>query len=66
MAKKKRHDGSRIAAARKVSKDGPSKTIAASVPEALTKKLDKLALKEGWNRSQAVTEAIRLLLAKHK
>ena len=66
MAKKKTHGGSRKGAGRKVSKDGPSKTIAASVPEAITKKLDRLAKKMGWNRSQAITEAIKLLISAHK
>ena len=66
MAKKKTHGGSRKGAGRKVSKDGPSKTIAASVPEDITKTLDRLAKKMGWNRSQAITEAIKLLIATHK
>jgi metal-responsive CopG/Arc/MetJ family transcriptional regulator len=41
--------------------------IAASVPSDLVEQLDKLvAARNGWNRSKAITEAIRGLLdAKH-
>jgi metal-responsive CopG/Arc/MetJ family transcriptional regulator len=38
--------------------------VAATVPVLLVEQLDELRAKEGWNRSQAVTEAIRGLLGK--
>lgn len=62
MAKKKTHGGARPGAGRKVANpEGPAKPIAASVPESLVNALDELAERKGWNRSQAVTEAIRKL-----
>jgi metal-responsive CopG/Arc/MetJ family transcriptional regulator len=36
--------------------------VTAAVPEALVGQLDELAEKRGWNRSEAVTEAIRRLV----
>jgi metal-responsive CopG/Arc/MetJ family transcriptional regulator len=42
--------------------EGPTKVVAASVPESLVADLDALAERKGWGRSQAVTEAIRGLL----
>jgi metal-responsive CopG/Arc/MetJ family transcriptional regulator len=39
--------------------------VAVTVPIALVEQLDGRATKEGWNRSEAVTEAIRVLLDKH-
>jgi len=62
MAKKKAHGGARKGAGRKTGKDGPSKTIAASIPETLADKLDVYAAKKDWNRSRAIAEAIKLLL----
>ena len=68
MAKKKKpHGGSREGAGRKPKNpEGATKTIAASVPEALIERLDKHAELKGWNRSKAITEAIRRLLGKPK
>jgi metal-responsive CopG/Arc/MetJ family transcriptional regulator len=40
--------------------------LVASVPESLVAGLDMLAESEGWNRSRAVTEAIRGLLKRKK
>ena len=62
MAKKKAHGGARKGAGRKTGKEGPSKTIAASIPESLADKLDAFAAKKEWTRSHAIAEAIRLLL----
>ena len=62
MAKKKAHGGSRKGAGRKSGPDGPTRTVAASVPESLIEKLDKYADSKGLNRSQAVTAAIRALV----
>ncbi len=63
---KKQHGGKRTGAGRPESPDGPTAVVAVSVPKALTEALDKLSKAEGWNRSQAVTEAIRGLLARKK
>lgn len=64
MAKKKpQRGGARKGAGRKVGPDGPSVVVAASVPETLVERLDAHAKQEGWNRSQAVTEAIRRLVS---
>jgi predicted DCC family thiol-disulfide oxidoreductase YuxK len=67
MAKKKKHGGKREGAGRKVaSPDGKAMVIAASVPDSLVERLDGLAEKRGWNRSQAIAEAIRRLLDDNK
>ncbi|MCC7085365.1 MAG: CopG family transcriptional regulator [Pirellulales bacterium] len=64
MAKKKQHGGKRAGAGRKPSSpEGPTVLVSATVPEALVEQLDALADKNGWNRSQAVTAAIRGLVA---
>jgi Ribbon-helix-helix protein, copG family len=66
MAKKKQHGGKRKGAGRKPGPEGRTIILAASVPGELADQLDELAKERGWNRSQAVTEAIRGLLdAKH-
>ena len=64
MAKKSNpHGGSRAGAGRKpVNPEGKTKMIAGTVPEKLVRKLDAYAKRQGWNRSQAITNAIRLLL----
>lgn len=65
MAKtrKKQHGGRREGAGRKPHPEGKTVIIAASVPGDLVEQLDEYATTHGWNRSQAVTEAIRGLLA---
>ena len=67
MAKKKAHGGKRSGAGRKpASPEGKTVVVAASVPSELVERLDGVAEQRGWNRSQAITEAIRGLLdAKH-
>jgi hypothetical protein len=67
MAKKKAHGGKRPGAGRKVvNPEGRTIPVAAGVPGELVERLDELAAERGWNRSQAITEAIRGLLdAKH-
>ena len=64
MAKKKKsHGGSREGAGRRPKNpEGATKTVAASVPESLIERLDEYAESKGWNRSKAITEAIRKLL----
>jgi hypothetical protein len=67
MAKKKLRGGKREGAGRKPSSpDGPTILVAVTVPEVLMDKLDVLAYKNAWNRSKAVTEAIRGLVATPK
>jgi hypothetical protein len=67
MAKAKR-GGKREGAGRKVANpEGKTVPIVASVPETLVASLDALAAEKQWNRSAAVTEAIRRLVkAKRK
>jgi hypothetical protein len=63
MAKKKAsRGGARPGAGRKVSPEGKAVTVVATVPESLVEGLDAVAEAQGWNRSKAVTEAIRGLL----
>jgi hypothetical protein len=64
MAKKKTHGGKRKGAGRPLAHEGEGKAVpvVASVPEGLVRQLDEVAGKEGWNRSRAVTEAIRGLV----
>jgi len=67
MAKKKGRGGRRKGAGRKpANPEGKTVIVAASVPGELVEQLDGLAEEWGWNRSRAITEAIRALLdAKH-
>jgi hypothetical protein len=62
---KSQHGGKREGAGRKTAhpEEGPTVNISATVPSGLVERLDTLAEKRGWNRSAAVTEAIRGLLA---
>jgi hypothetical protein len=63
MAKKRQHGGKRAGAGRKpIHPEGPTVVLAASVPSSLVELLDLLAANQGWNRSEAVTEAIREML----
>lgn len=65
MPKKPQHGGKRAGSGRKpTNPEGKTILVAATVPEALVKQLKALGKKRGWNRSQAVTEAIRELVAK--
>jgi hypothetical protein len=67
MAKKvSQRGGKREGAGRKVGPDGPTATMAASVPQSLLDALDAYAAKEQCSRSEAVTRAIRGLLGKRK
>lgn len=60
---KKQHGGSRPGAGRRPAySEGKTVTVAASVPESLVERLDALAAKRGWNRSQAITEAVRRIV----
>jgi hypothetical protein len=65
MAKKKAHGGKRKGAGRKpVDPDEKALLVSVTVPAKLVTQLDELREKRGWNRSQAVTEAIRELVQK--
>ena len=60
----RQHGGEREGAGRKpVNPEGRTVTIAASVPDGLIARLDAVATEQGWNRSAAITEAIRRLVA---
>jgi hypothetical protein len=58
----KTHGGKRPGAGRKPHPEGPTTVIAVSVPGVLVEHLDALAAQKDWNRSEAVTEAIRRLV----
>lgn len=62
----KQHGGKRKHAGRKPSENGPTKVVAVSIPQSFLPRLDAVADKKGWNRSQAITEAIRKLLGTHE
>jgi len=64
MAKKKQRGGKRAGAGRKAANpEGTTMVVSTTVPERLVSELDALAETKGWNRSEAVTQAIRGLLA---
>jgi hypothetical protein len=60
---KKSHGGKRAGAGRKpANPEGVTILVTVSVPGGLMDRLDRLGDQKGWNRSEAVTEAIRRLL----
>ncbi len=68
MGKKKASSrgGVREGAGRKVSDEGRAVPVSASVPEPIVEALDAIAESKGWNRSRAVTEAIRAYVARKR
>ena len=67
MAKKQQRGGKRAGAGRKpIHPEGVTMTVAAKVPVPLVEQLDAVAEKRGWNRSEAITEAIRGLLKRQE
>ena len=68
MAKKKSSvGGKRDGAGRKIAHpEGATIPLVASVPAVLVDRLMAVAALKEWNRSEAVTEAVRLLLKKHE
>ena len=67
MGKKKlAHGGKRKGAGRPLGPDGPTVAMAVTVPQGLLDRLDALAESRKWNRSQAVTEAIRGLVKRSR
>lgn len=66
MAKKQR-GGKREGAGRPANNpEGKTTLVAVTVPEVLVASLDAIAADKGWNRSAAVTEAIRRLVKSAK
>jgi hypothetical protein len=66
MVKKSTRGGKREGAGRPVGEEGRAVTVVATVPETLVVSLDAVAELNGWNRSRAVTEAIRGLVKRKK
>ena len=67
MAKKLQHGGKRPGAGRKpANPEGATVILTATVPGSLVDDLDRIAESKGWNRSRAVTEAVRGLVARAK
>ena len=67
MAKKKQHGGAREGAGREpVNPEGATDRVTITVPESLIRQLDAIAKRNRWNRSTAVTEAIRGFVAASK
>jgi Ribbon-helix-helix protein, copG family len=62
MAKTSQRGGKRPGAGRPTGPDGPTVTMAVSVPESLLGRLDAMAEQNDWSRSEAVTRAIKRLL----
>ena len=59
----KTHGGKRAGAGRKPSyPEGATILVTVSVPGGLVERLDAIADQKGWNRSEAVSEAIRRLV----
>jgi hypothetical protein len=67
MARKAQHGGKRPGAGRPVANpEGPTIVVAGTVPESLVTRLKALAASKDWSLSEALTEAVRGLLAKHR
>ena len=67
MAKKKQHGGKREGAGRKpANQEGRGETLGGTVPGRHVAKRMADAGGTGWNKSKAVTEAIRSFLAAKK
>jgi len=64
---KKQHGGKRPNSGRpSIHPEGETTTVAAKVPKALVDRLDVVAEKNEWSRSEAITEAIRGLLKRRE
>lgn len=64
---KKQHGGKRSGSGRKVANpEGPAVVVTASVPGGLVERMNVVAEKRDWSRSEAVTEAIRGLVKRHE
>lgn len=63
MARKGTHGGKRPGSGRRpVNPEGKTASLTVSVPRSLIEQLDSYAAERGWNRSQAVTAAIRRII----
>ncbi len=62
--KENQHGGRRAGSGRKpLHPEGATVTVSAKVPESLVASLDEYANGRGMNRSEAITEAIRVLVS---
>jgi len=60
---KKQHGGKRAGSGRKpINPDDPTTIIAVTMPTGLVERLDAVAERHGWNRSEAVREAVQALV----
>lgn len=60
---KKQHGGKRAGSGRKpIDPDQDTVLIAVAMPTGLLESLDAVAEQKGWNRSQAVREAVQALV----
>jgi len=60
---KKQHGGKRTGAGRKpMDPDERTTTVAVTMPTGLVERLDAVAEQQGWNRSEAVREAVQALV----
>ena len=60
---KRQHGGKRSGAGRKpINPDDATTTISMTMPTGLVERLDAIAQQRGWNRSEAIREAIQGLL----
>ncbi len=60
---KKQHGGKRAGAGRKpMDPEERTATIAVTMPTGLIERLDAVAERQGWNRSEAVREAVQALI----
>ena len=60
---KKQHGGKRAGAGRPaMDPEERTTTIAVSMPTRLVERLDAVAEQQGWNRSEAVREAVQALV----
>lgn len=64
----KQHGGKRIGAGRKQAypNEGATVIVSVSIPSDLLKRLDAVAEKREWKRSEAVVEAVRWLLKRQE
>jgi len=62
-----KHGGKRPGAGRKqISKDGPAKIVAVTLPPELLAKAEAIRAAKQWSRSRMVAEALRLLISRTK
>lgn len=62
--KKPQRGGAREGSGRPVGPDGQAQIVAVSIPSSIVAQLDALCAAQGWGRSEAVTRAVRMLIAR--